>query len=860
MSTFPHRIVSVSMLVSLLLVAASITSRAVRAAEPSSEKKTRRDRFGDPLPEDVLYRVGAARFRLGWPVYLVAFSKDGKTLLSVQGTVLRRWDAATGKQLREISLDGKNGISYDVLSPNGALLAALDHSKGGGPIRVVDASSGRLLHRFDMRGSGGIAFAPNGRTLAATGGGTIHFWDLASGKVLGELKGEDSSGGALAFSPDGKLLASARQDDGVLLWDVPGRRQLRRLPPAKLTESNYALTFSSDGKLLAAHDGGEIRLWNTATGKKLWTIRHNGHSASALIFSPDGKIIASSKDYGVACLWEVATGKEVRKLGRRVDLHCLAFSPDGALLAVGEENIRLYRVATGEELRPAGEGALDIDKVAFTPDGRLLVTSETDGLIRLWDADTGVLVRRFKGRLEGNSFVGFSEDGKSLFTRHEIRHDTPRGKDLFCQWDLHSGEEQRSVPAPTSAICAALSSSGRVLAWASEEGAIHLRDMATGKELRSWRTKGKVWSDLQTYYHALRFSAQDKLLGIGRLFGGQSEVRMVETGAECSFSKRGGEYLAFSSDGRIAARIVPKKNSGNLFGTAWRGPDDEQLIGFQDTTTGEEFARTDLTAVLDVSLGDFISADATVFSPDGRTFVTAIKWQPVRFWETATGKERYRLSPEPSGKVEQLAFSPDGNKLAPTGAAKNVLVWRVFGPRPGQRPVELSAPEVRNAWAELASKDGQIAFRAIRALTASPHSAVDLLRREVHPIPRLDPQRLVRLIDELDAEAFPVREKAVAELGKLGFTVEEALHNALRNRPTLEARRRLEGLLAQLQKQRTAADTVRQRRALEVLEHLATPEARRLLDELAQGEPAARLTREAKASLARLDRHHPPKP
>jgi hypothetical protein len=229
-------------------------------------------------------------------------------------------------------------------------------------------------------------------------------------------------------------------------------------------------------------------------------------------------------------------------------------------------------------------------------------------------------------------------------------------------------------------------------------------------------------------------------------------------------------------------------------------------------------------------------------------------FEPIRLWETATGKERHRFDGH-IGYLKQLAFSPDGGKLVSVSSEKTGLVWRVFGPEPGQRPSQLSAHQLRALWTELASDDGRTAFRALRALTAAePASVINLLRRRGRPVPRLDQQQLARWIEELDADDFAVREKATAELTKLGAMAEGPLRRALRNRPSLETRRRLETLLEKLKDLPIPSTTVRGWRAVEVLEHLATPEAQRLLEEWAGGEPEARLTREAKASLERLSR------
>lgn len=853
MSAFSCRFVA-----AWFLAAELIALGAAAAAEPAKATQPRLDRFGDPLPEEVLYRVGATRFRLGWPVAQVVFSKDGKTLYSVDGNAILHWDTATGKQLRKIET---RSVSCPVLlSPDGKLLAELYERyayKSANKVGITEASTGRFLRSLDgRRGSAAIAFAPDSRTLAAAEDeGTIYLWDATTGKALGEWKTPGAFSGALAFSPDGKELASAHQSGVIRLWNVRTRRELRLFRTAKDNEFISSLVFSADGKLLAAQ-GGDICLWDTATGRIAKTLPCNSYGRSNLAFSPDGKILASDTDYGVVCLWDVATGKEIRRVGRQVKLSGLTFSPDGAYLAVAENNIRLYRVADGAEIRPAGAGTLDLDNAVFSPDGRLLVTTERDGVIRLWDADTGAPLRHFKGRPGCCGVVAFSADGLSLFTRHEERQ-SYRDKEQFFQWDLRSGKEQLSLATPSGAICAALSSSGRIFAWASKDGVIHLRDVGQKEQPRSWPNEVKAWTERGRvgFYPILRFSAQDKQLGFGRLFGGQSDIRAVATGAVCSFATKGIEYLSFSADGRIAARLLPPKNSGGLT-MQWRTFDDEILISFHDTTSGDEIARIDRADVAKQSLGDRIYAEETAFSPDGHLFVTWIRGSPIRFWETATGKECYRL-PEASGLVEHLAFAPDGNKVVTVGASKIALVWRIFGPPPGQQPAALSAQQQKVLWADLASADASVAFGAMHALTASAPSAVALLQRELHPIPRLDAAQRARWIAELDSEDFTVREKASVELEKRGLAIEGALRKALRSRPTLEVRKRLEALLEKLYSLRRAPATIRQERAIEVLEHLATPEARKLLQTLAAGEPQARSTGDAKASLERLN-HRPP--
>jgi WD40 repeat protein len=834
-----------------VLASALMTVCASAAAETPPEKQPRPDRFGDALSEGAIYRVGPSRFRAGGFVYFLAFSKDGKTLLSVNSPsspaanvihrweadsttagVVRHWEAASGKQLRQFPLPDKIGYSHGLaLSPDKSLLAVLPNTWTARPIALLDLTTGRVVSSFaNGEHGGGIAFSPDGRTLA-TGdmNETILFWNPATGASLGKLEGCKSACCVLAFSPDGKLLCSAHQDKTVRLWDWTTRKEVHRFPPIQSNWPVGGVTFSPDGKLVAAHRSGSVDVWNTNTGKQVRSLPLPGITFSpVLAFSPDGKLLAARDLYDL-CLWEPATGKLIRRRGRFGYLTSLAFSPDGKVLATGDDNVQLWQVATGEEIRPGGQPSAEITSAAFSPDGKRLATGGPDEFIRLWDTDTGTYVRRFKACPDGNVSVSFSPDGKSLFSRHG---DLSRHGNEFFQWDAATGKELRRFQAPHPGFFAALSPSGRNLAWLGTDVALHVRDIASGKESQPWQ-----WENAQ-FIRTLHFSPREDLLVLNGLAGIRSEILDLRTRKFYPPFEREWDLAGFSPDGRVVART-----------------DKEGRIHFQETETAMDLACTSLADVLPFAGGGPRRLAASAFSPDGKTLAVVMASEPIRLWETATGKERERFAGH-IGYLKQLAFSPDGGKLFSVSSEKTGLVWQVFGPEPGQRPTELSARQLRALWTDLASDDGRTAFRALRALTAAePTSVVDLLRREGHPEPRLDRQQLARWIDDLDADEFAAREKATAELTKLGAVAEGPLRRALQDRPSLEARRRLETLLEKLKGLPIPSTTVRGWRAVEVLEHLATPEARRLLEEWAEGEPEARLTREAKASLERLARH-----
>jgi hypothetical protein len=199
------------------------------------------------------------------------------------------------------------------------------------------------------------------------------------------------------------------------------------------------------------------------------------------------------------------------------------------------------------------------------------------------------------------------------------------------------------------------------------------------------------------------------------------------------------------------------------------------------------------------------------------------------------------------GGVRALAFTLDGRRLVSSSDDTTALVWDLTG---GAKEETLTRPQLEALWADLASEDAARAYRAVWSLAAAPRQSVPFLELRLRPVPRLDPSKVTRLLADLDSDRFAVRQQAAAELERLEAAAEPALRRALEGRPSLETRRRLERLLARLET--WSPERLRTLRAVEALERAGTPEARRLLNALAEGAAGAWLTREAAAARDRL--------
>jgi hypothetical protein len=246
--------------------------------------------------------------------------------------------------------------------------------------------------------------------------------------------------------------------------------------------------------------------------------------------------------------------------------------------------------------------------------------------------------------------------------------------------------------------------------------------------------------------------------------------------------------------------------------------------------------------------GDWVGL---AFSPDGRMLAAGDPTGMIHLVELTTGKLRHRLTGGHEAAIGGLCFSADGERLISGSEDTTAIVWDVTG-RLSARRMLLKPAELDACWTDLVSDDAGHAFQAIRKLVASPSEAVADLQKHLPPVRAPDASRQAILIADLDSETFAVRDAAMKELTKLGDLAAPTLRDALDKSPSAEARRRIEGLLTRLEGLGAAGEPLRQSRAVEVLEYVGTPDARSLLQKLANGAAGARLTREAKTALERL--------
>ena len=549
-------------------------------------------------------------------------------------------------------LTGHTGALNEVaFSPNGKLLASTG-GQGDGTVRLWDVATGKQLGeplKGHTEGAIGVEFSPDGKVLASSGWDkTVRLWDVESGKQLGEpLKGHTGAVNEVAFSPDGKLLASSSADKTVRLWDVESGKQLGE-PLTGHAGWVYGVAFSPNGKLLASAGGKTVRLWDVESGKELGDPLDHNSWVQDVVFSPDGKLLASASNDNTVRLWDVTSGQQRGEplKGHTDSVDDVAFSPDGKLLATAgaDKTARLWEVESRQPVfgQPLKGHAWGVSDVAFSPDGKLLASAGFDETVRSWDVASREPLGMLTGHTDVVWDVASSPDGKLLATASDDK--------TVRLWDVTTGKQHgKPLKGHTNGVWGvAFSPDGKLLASASADKTVRLWDVATGKQ------HGKPLKGHTNGVTAVAFSPDGKLLASSSYDG---EVRLwdVATG------KQHGKPLLYHTGWVSNVAFSP---DGKLLASA----DSEGRVGLWDVAAGKQHGEM-LTghtgAVTDVA-----------FSPDGKLLATASADKTVRLWDVATGKQR--AEPLTGHRtVNGVDFSPDGKLLAVSGRDKTVHLWDI---------------------------------------------------------------------------------------------------------------------------------------------------------------------------------------
>jgi RNA polymerase sigma factor (sigma-70 family) len=871
-----------------------------------AEPKAGVDSHGDPLPPGAVARLGTIRFRTGSTPVAIAFSPDGKQLAAWGQAVYKRdrfflFDAASGKPLRSEetrednllalawSRDGKGyavvkkGVGFaanrvinrdlqvwEFTSPDSPRLPP---SLAGGPRGFMPLPPGVPPLSFDA-----AAATPDGRKLAVATStadvpGPVRVYPLGATQSIRDSKSDTKwdappvSCGSLAFSPDGKQLVGIGPfhcfgpppPSTLVMWDAGTGKVVRTwpIPKAGAQFGDYALATSNDRAAVGLKTGdlfvvdrrsGEARTVPTAHKNKT-----GGGDVSAIAFSPDGARIATTGTDLAIRLWDANTGAKLRDLGRHYSpVQALAFSPDGKRLAAGglDQLIRLWDAESGKEL-VTDDGHKDrVGQVSISGSGTAVLTPSWDNTLSVWRApgwgrvtriQTGGLVSGSQLTSDGRSVLAVTEGGEGLRV-----WDTLTGADATPSGfpKTRVVGEFRFTPDGTTLIAF---SENRLTAWswpggqklwavetprpAKPQGVNAVTDLAVSPDGRHFVTLAHRYWTREENGHVFGY-ADDGILDLWETATGTRVTRLVE-------SLGGSRPPVYTAEGYLI-----HTGGGTLKDRTGREKKTAAEVCLIDPLTGHilrEFTPSDRP-----DKGPH-GGNAAALSADGKVLFRSTHGGAVEVFEVATGRFRTALVGHLDTVHSLAAPAADVRRLVSGSVDTTALVWDVgFA---AAAPVPLTSERRSSLWAELKTEDAAAAYKAMRALAADPAGYCRLAGEALIPTqPGPTVAELAPIFRNLDSPQYAVRSAAAADLAKFGERAVPAVRKRLETESAAEVQAALTAFLA---RHDAPATRLRQTRAVELLEHLGTPEAKQVLAKLAAGGPS-RQTADASAALKRL--------
>ena len=598
------------------------------------------------LPERAIVRLGKGRLSTGGKA--AVFSPDGQSLAVVSTIGIWLYEVATFRPLAMFPTE-QTRFGSVAFSPDGSMLASTPDDDEEG-IKLWDIATGEVIATLEGRTDSPAVFAPDGKILATGLRGAVKLWDVATGEIRTILEEEETSAGvrALAFSPDGTLLATGTGNGTLRLWEVRSGTRLATL--VELGGGIRSVVFSSDGTILASDSGGTVKLWEVATGTHTATLDPAGEVMAS---SPVGGLLATAgfaAGFGIK-LWDLATGTQTATLeGHANSVSSLSFSPSGTTLASvsrWDNTVKVWDLATATAATISGH-ADNVFALAFSPDGTMLASGGAGtwggyhDALNLWETATGAQTAIRDAHRRPINVLAFLADGSLV---------SGSGDWTVKVWEVAT--RTRAATLHTGEILLALSPDKTTLATGTEGGDVKVWDVATG-------TNTAILDAALEGHEGLicvAFSPDGGTFALGGEDDGAVKLWETATGTNTAILEghaHGAYSLVFSPDGSTLA-------SGGGF-----------LVKLWDVASGTS------TATLE---GHEYVVSSLAFSPDATVLASGSWDRRVILWSVVR-EARFATLEGHTARINAVAISPDGTTLATGSAAGTVFLWDMQSARP----------------------------------------------------------------------------------------------------------------------------------------------------------------------------------
>ena len=558
--------------------------------------------------------------------------------IHTSNTQFSRWELPEGAKARL----GKGKINDIKYSPDGTHFAVA--STIG--LWMYDAKTGQEISLFkgNRQDIKGIAFTQDENVLmGANASGQIQRLDAENGELRTIIEKEDFKPiNTAVFSEDGTKLVTTRGLDKAQVWHLDDKTTSPTITNIELFEKrgrHPLVALTPDNLFLATtiHEGMNgypIHVWNTTTGEHIFTLIGNPRWIKCIVFSPDGKTLASGDEYETIHLWDMETKTSRAIFKAPVSFQSLAFSPNGKLLASGsgDGSIRLWDATVKEQKGITGKisqylpsltlkGHKDkVSNIAFSPDGKLLLTGSVDGTIRAWDTTTGSQKYTCPGHSEEITGIGISDKDGSLTTVHSWENQ-------LLRWDINIGHHLSGSYFRNKSL-EVISHDAKIVA---------IKDWEAKKRLR-------LWNNFEERVHTILDGHEYPRTALNYRFAFSIDGKML---ASTTIDNRIGIVHLWN---------ISKKSDGFL----------KKL--FSNTMTIQPLHTLDeITGIV----GEF------TFSPDGKILAIGGSDKKIRLWEVETGTNISTLITDYENTIRALAFSPNGRILVSGNDNRSITMWDI---------------------------------------------------------------------------------------------------------------------------------------------------------------------------------------